>query len=181
MWCYARRTKRRRAMPAMPTSPVPRSSMLAGSGTSMLESRSAAAGRTATGVAEAATGCVWTEAGRIPYGSPENAAALATTLTPATIKTDTIRTNNGRGCIWFNQPHRVPPGIVVSHSNVHTVSNSRIFERGTDRISYDCGAFQTQCNSAGKGLWKEKALKSGDLRFFVSESAPFTDFQKCTS
>jgi hypothetical protein len=25
---------------------------------------------------------------------------------------------------------------------------------------------------------KKKALKSGDLRFFVSESAPFSDFQK---
>jgi hypothetical protein len=65
-----------------------------------LESRSAAAGRTATGVAEAATGCVWTAAGRMPYGSPANVVvALATTLTPATNKTDTKRTNNGRGFI----------------------------------------------------------------------------------
>jgi hypothetical protein len=96
---YARRTRRRRAMPARPTSPVPSSSMLAGSGTSMLVSRSAAAGRT-TGVVDAADGweCTGTDAGVMAYGSPPaNAVAEATKQTPATRATERKRTDNRRG------------------------------------------------------------------------------------
>ena len=164
-------------MPATPTSPVPSRSMLAGSGTSMFESRSAAAGRTATGVAEAATGCVWTEAGLMPYGSPAKAVALATTLTPATIKTEAKQTNNGRGFIWFDQPHRVPPGSRPNHSKVYTISKSRRFETGTGRISYDCGAFRTQDNSAGQVMQEKEAVKPEDCGSFVSVLAAFMDFQ----
>ncbi len=57
-------------------------------------------------------------------GSPANAVALATTLTPATIKTEKKRTNNGRGFIWFDQPNRVPPGIAASNSKIDTVQKS---------------------------------------------------------
>jgi hypothetical protein len=101
--------------------------MLAGSGTSMLvPSGSAAAGRTATGVAEAATGCDWTatDAGLMPYGSPAKVVALATTLEPATIITDTKRRNNGRGFILVDQPHRVPPGSRVAKARLIPFSNT---------------------------------------------------------
>ena len=118
---YARRTKRRRAMPATPTSPVPSSSMLAGSGTSMLESRSAAAGSTATGVAEAATGL------RLNRGGADG-VRLARECRRARDEADTSydqRTRNERttdaDSFWLTQPSPGPTRFAASHSKVHTV------------------------------------------------------------
>lgn len=65
----------------------------------------------------------------MPYGSPANAVALATVPTPATIKTNTKRTNNGRGIILVCPTSPGPTRFALDKARIIPFGNAHSLEQ----------------------------------------------------